>query len=216
VSVHPSKEWGDVLADIDRRRERALQMGGPENLSRARDRGMLNARERIQQLVDPGTLREFGALAGKGRYSPQGELEDFTPAAHVLGTAHIGGRKAVVIADDFTIRGGSSEATIAEKWIYSDRYAYEYRMPIVRLVHSAGGSVNLPMQMGYTKIPGYALLPSVPLLGLVPVVGVVMGPAAGLGAIRACTAHFSVLVRNQGQVFFRRPACGEAGAGHQC
>ncbi|MFM9999756.1 MAG: acyl-CoA carboxylase subunit beta [Burkholderiaceae bacterium] len=205
MGIHPSQEWSDALADMDRRRERALQMGGAESLARARKRGMLDARERVHRLVDPDSLHEFGTLAGKGRYGAQGELEDFTPATHVLGTARIGGRKAVVISDDFTHRGGSSEAAVAEKWIYSDRYAYEYRMPIVRLVHSAGGSVNLPIQMGYTKIPGYALLPSVPLLGLVPVVGVVMGPAAGLGAIRACTSHFSVLVRGQGQVFAGGP-----------
>lgn len=205
MSVHPSNEWGDVLADLDRRRELALQMGGADNLMRARERGMLDARQRVHCLVDPGSLREFGMLAGKGSYGPQGEFEGFTPATQVLGTAHICGRKAVVVSDDFTIRGGSSEAAVAEKWIYADRYAYEYRLPVVRLVHSAGGSVNLPMQMGYTKIPGYALLPSVPLLGLVPVVGVVMGPAAGLGAIRACTAHFSVLVRGQGQVFAGGP-----------
>ena len=163
MGIHPSQEWSDALADMDRRRERALQMGGAESLARARERGMLDARERVHRLVDPDSLREFGTLAGKGRYGAQGELEDFTPATHVLGTARIGGRKAVVISDDFTLRGGSSEAAVAEKWIYSDRYAYEYRMPIVRLVHSAGGSVNLPIQMGYTKIPGYALLPSVPL-----------------------------------------------------
>jgi acetyl-CoA carboxylase carboxyltransferase component len=200
-----SKEWGPELAELEVRRGRALQMGGPDNLARARERGLLDARERVARLVDEGSFHEFGVLAGKGRYGPSGALEGFTPSAHVLGLARIEGRKVVVVSDDFSIRGGSSEAAVAEKWVYSDRYAYEYRLPSVRIVHSAGGSVNLPMQMGYTKIPGYALLPSVPLLGLAPVVGIVMGPAAGLGAIRAGTTHFSVMVRGQGQVFAGGP-----------
>lgn len=201
----PSGEFGPELDDIAARRARALEMGGPESLARTRQRGMLDARQRIDLLLDAGSFREFGVLTGKARYGEGGELESFAPATQVLGTGRIGGRKTVVISDDFTIRGGSSESAVAEKWIYSDRYAYEYRLPIVRIVHSAGGSVNLPMQMGYTKIPGYALLPSVPLLGLVPVVGLVMGPAAGLGAIRAGTSHFCVMVKRQGQVFAGGP-----------
>jgi acetyl-CoA carboxylase carboxyltransferase component len=201
----PSKEFAPELEDIDSRRARALEMGGAESLARTRQLGMLDARQRVDRLLDAGSFREFGVLTGKARYGKGGALESFSPSTHVLGTGLVDGRKTVVISDDFTIRGGSSEAAVAEKWIYSDRYAHEYRMPLVRIVHSAGGSVNLPMQMGYTKIPGYALLPSVPLLGLVPVVGLVMGPAAGLGAIRAGTAHFSVMVKGQGQVFAGGP-----------
>ncbi|HYF19671.1 MAG TPA: carboxyl transferase domain-containing protein [Ramlibacter sp.] len=201
----PSAQWGPELEDIEARRSRARQMGGAESLARIRARGMLDARERVQRLLDPDSFQEFGILAGKARYGERGELNDFAPATQVLGTGRIDARKVVVVSDDFSLRGGSSEAAVAEKWIYSDRYAHEYRLPLVRIVHSAGGSVNLPMQMGYTKIPGYALLPSVPLLGLAPVVGVVMGPAAGLGAIRAGTSHFCVMVKGQGQVFAGGP-----------
>ncbi|VTU45521.1 acyl-CoA carboxylase subunit beta [Variovorax sp. PBL-E5] len=201
----PSQQWNAELEDIDARRATAARMGGAGNLARTRELGMMNARERIDRLVDAGSFREFGALAGKGRYGPSGDLESFTPSAHVIGLAQVGARKTVVASDDFTLRGGSSEATVAEKWIYADRYAHEYRLPLVRLVHSAGGSVNLTQQLGFTKIPGYALLPSTQLLMLAPVVGIVLGPAAGLGAIRACSSHFSVMVRGQAQVFAGGP-----------
>lgn len=205
MSSLPSKEWATELAEIQVRMARAEQMGGAEAVERARALGMMTARERITQLTDAGSFREFGALSGKGKYDESGNLESFTPANHVLGLARLEGRKVVVVSDDFTIRGGASEAAVAEKWIYADRYAYEYQLPLVRIVHSAGGSVKLLQQMGYTKIPGYALLPSVPLLGVTPVVGIVMGPAAGLGAIRACNSHFSIMVRGQGQVFAGGP-----------
>lgn len=205
MPLHTSSQWATELADIDLRRERAARMGDPERAARARERGMFDARERVSRVVDAGSFREFGMLAGKGKYGKRGELESFTPATQVLGIGRIHGRKAVIVSDDSTLRGGSSEAAVAEKWIYSDRYAFEYLMPLVRIVHSAGGSVNLPLQMGFTKIPGYAMLPSVPLLGLVPVVAMVMGPSAGFGAIRACTTHFCVMVRGQGQVFAGGP-----------
>lgn len=198
-------QWAPELAEIAARRRRSAEMGGAEALARTRAMGMLNARERIDALVDAGTLREFGALTGKGSYTESGDTAAFHPSTHVLGLADVGGRRTVVVSDDFTIRGASSEAAVADKWIYADRYAAEYRMPLVRIVHSAGGSVRLLQQMGYTKIPGYALWPAAQLLGVVPVVGVVMGPAAGLGAIRACMAHFSVMVDGQGQVFAGGP-----------
>ena len=98
MSVHPSNEWGDVLADLDRRRERALQMGGADNLKRARDRGMLDARERVHRLVDPGSLREFGMLAGKGSYGPQGEFEGFTHELRCIGRDGPPSRKLPALA----------------------------------------------------------------------------------------------------------------------
>ena len=62
------------------------------------------------------------------------------------------------------------EATISEKWIYAENYALEHRIPLVRLVESAGGSVRLVEQQGSTKIPGYPTWPMVGLLGYIPVV----------------------------------------------
>ena len=57
-------QWAPELAEIAARRRRSAEMGGADALARTRALGMLNARERIDALVDAGTLREFGALAG--------------------------------------------------------------------------------------------------------------------------------------------------------
>jgi acetyl-CoA carboxylase carboxyltransferase component len=204
-SSQPSTQWQPELDELALRKAGAAAHGGEEAVARLRAAGKRTARENLVALADPGSLRELGMLAGKGRYDTQGNLESFTPSNHVMGLARIDGRRAVVIADDSTIRGGSSEAAVAEKWIYADRYAYEYKLPLVRLVETAGGSVKLLQQMGHTKIPGYALLPSQVLLGQVPVVGVAMGACAGLGALRVATAHFTVMVRGQSQVFAAGP-----------
>jgi len=191
--MQASKEWSGALQELEQRRRFAQAMGGEDALARLRATGKLNARERINALVDPDSFEEFGALAGKGRYNADGDLETLTPSTQVMGVARVNNRKTVVVSDDFSIRGGSFEAAVAEKWIYADRYAYEYKLPLIRMVDTAGGSVKLLKQMGHTKIPGYALLPGVALLGCVPVVGIAMGACAGLGAIRATTAHFSIM-----------------------
>ena len=182
--------WKPEVDEIERRKQFAYRMGGEEGIRRQHKGGRLTARERIDKLVDPDSWFEIGAMAGKGEYDKEGNLLNVRPLNAIIGTGRTGGRKVSLDVDDYTIRGGSSEASISEKWIYSENYALEHRIPLVRLVESAGGSVRLVEQQGNTKIPGYSIWPMVGLLGYIPVVAVAMGPCAGLGALKAGYAHF--------------------------
>lgn len=201
----PSGEWEAELAELQLRRAQARAMGGAEALARFKASGRLNARERIDHLMDAGSFRELGALAGKGHYSREGAFERMDPTNAIVGLGRVQGRKVAVHADDFTIRAGSSEASIADKWIYIERMAHQLRMPLVRLVDSAGGSVKLLMQIGGTKIPEYPSWPANELLQTVPVVGVALGACAGQGAVKVLSSHFSVMVREQAQVMAAGP-----------
>ncbi|MBW1712621.1 MAG: propionyl-CoA carboxylase [Deltaproteobacteria bacterium] len=197
--------WQKEVDEIARRKALAEQMGGPESVARHHQSGKLTARERIDHLVDKGSFREYGRLTGRAVYNDQNELVDFTPANVVIGSARLNGRRAVISAEDFTVRGGSSEAARSEKWIWAETLALEMNQPLVRLVDTAGGSVKLLDSMGATKLPGYASWRFTDLLGAVPVVGVALGSVAGLGAFRVVAAHFSVMVRETSQVFAAGP-----------
>lgn len=144
-------------------------------------------------------------LTGRGIYGPDGNLEGVVPANIVIGQGRINGRRVVVSAEDFTVRGGSSEATSPEKWQFAERLALDRAVPLIRLVDAAGGSVKLLEQMGATKIPGYPHWPATELLAVVPVVGAALGPCAGLGAVRVVASHFSVMARGTSQVFAAGP-----------
>lgn len=198
-------EWAAELAELATRREQAAAMGGPEALAKFKARGRMNARERVAALLDDGSFRELGRVTGKGRYDKDGRFLDLTPVNAIIGSGRIEGRKVVVSSDDYTLRAGSSEATISDKWIYAERMALDLRMPLVRLVDTAGGSVKLLEQNGGAKIPGYANWPVVELMSKVPVVGVALGACAGLGAIKVLMSHFSIMVRDQAQVFAAGP-----------
>jgi acetyl-CoA carboxylase carboxyltransferase component len=198
-------EWAAELAQLQARRASALSMGGPEALAKFAASGRMNARQRIAALVDEGSFHEMGALAGKGHYAADGAFVRSDPTNAIVGTARLAGRKLALHVDDFSIKAGSSEGTIADKWIYIERLAHQLRMPLVRLVDSAGGSVKLLLQMGGTKIPEYTTWPSHELLQTVPVVGVALGACVGQGAIKVLSSHFSVLVRDQAQVMAAGP-----------
>lgn len=200
-----TEEWAPELQELELRREQAAAMGGPEALSKQKARGRLNVRERVAMLLDASTFRELGRITGKGNYDENGFLKRLNPVNAVIGTGRINGRKAVISADDFTLRGGSSESTLSDKWVYAERMAFDFGLPLIRLVDTAGGSVKLLELQGSSKIPGYANWPVVPLMEKVPVVGVALGACAGLGAIKVLMSHFSVMVRDQAQVFAAGP-----------
>ncbi|MGJ7506466.1 acyl-CoA carboxylase subunit beta [Variovorax sp. GT1P44] len=198
-------EWTDDLEELAQRRAIARELGGEEQVARHHAQGKLTARERIDHLLDVGSFREIGALAGGVKYGADRKRESFTPSNAVLGVGQIAERRTVVSSDDFTIRAGSSEGSVSEKWIFADRYAWEYKLPIVRMVDSAGGSVKLLDKLGHTKIPGYAMLPMTQLLGAVPVVGIALGACAGLGALRVASSHLAIMIRGKSQIFAGGP-----------
>jgi acetyl-CoA carboxylase carboxyltransferase component len=197
--------WEQEVKEIKRRREMAKKMGGPESVDRHHKAGKLTVRERIDSLLDEGSFHEVGPLTGATQYDDQGNLIDFKPANIVIGTGRINKRRVVVSGEDFTIRGGSSEATSPEKWQWAERLALDMQMPIVRLVDTAGGSVKLLEQAGATKLPGYPRNDTRSMLGLIPVVAVALGSVAGLGAARVVGSHFSIMVKKISQIFAAGP-----------
>ena len=201
----PAGEWAEELTELQLRRRLAARMGGEEAVARHKARGRQTARERIAALLDGGSFREIGRITGRGRYDAEGRLLDLQPVNTIIGSGRIDGRRVVVSADDYTLRAGSSESSNADKWVYAERMALAQQMPLVRLVDTAGGSVKLLEQMAAAKIPGYATWPGVELLKTVPVVGVALGACAGLGAVKVLLSHFSVMVRDQSQVFAAGP-----------
>ena len=202
--------WLPELEELERRRAFAYAMGGEDNIARQHASGRLTARERIDALLDPGSFHEIGVLTGRG-VREDGQLVSMVPANVIIGTGRIDGRKVVVSAEDFTVRGGSSEATSPEKWQYAEKLALEYRRPMIRLVETAGGSVNLVRQMGATKLPGYPQWRWTDMLSTVPVISAALGACAGFGARRVVSSHFSVMPKGTAQVFAGGPAIVKPG-----
>jgi len=201
---------------------------------RQRHRGKLTCRERIDALLDPGSFREVGSLAGFASYDDAGQIADFTPANHVGGWGSIEARRAIVCADDFTSRGGHADGAIGQKSRYLDELSLRLRCPSVRLLDgsSGGGSVAamVPKQQaagesdaqessgaitaGRPRVSGGggSFLPGhlgsslyAEQLAVVPVVNVLLGSVVGIGAAKAVLGHFSVMVKDIAQLFVAGP-----------
>src|SRR5215470_12538404 len=131
--------WKPELDDLARREAFAREMGGVDKVKRQRDQGRLTVRERIEKLTDQNSFHEIGAIAGIGEYDEQGELRHLTPANCVFGRARIDGRTVVVVGDDFTVRGGSADASISAKPLMAEEMAHDFRLPIIRVIEGSGG-----------------------------------------------------------------------------
>ncbi|MGE5271847.1 MAG: carboxyl transferase domain-containing protein, partial [Thiohalocapsa sp.] len=121
--------WQPELDELRRRERLVREMGGVERVKRQHDGGRLTVRERIAALVDPGSFHEIGAIAGRARYDSDGNLIELAPANNIFGRATIDGRPVVVSGDDFTVRGGSADATIREKALMPEQMAHDLRLP---------------------------------------------------------------------------------------
>ncbi|KAF2027145.1 ClpP/crotonase [Setomelanomma holmii] len=182
---------------------------------RQRQAGKLWVRERVEQLLDPGSFHEVGSVSGTVKWKQVGpvreEPEEYVPSNNVqVGFGRLRGRKIVFTADDFSIRAGHADGALMDKTIYMEKLAIALKLPIVKLVDgsSGGGSVTTIRTSGYSYVPP---LPSftqvVQQLNMgIPNLGAVVGPAIGLGAARVVACHFSVMAADIGSLFNAGPS----------
>ncbi len=201
--------WEKEIGELRTRESLAFAMGGPDKVARQHEFNKLTIRERIDVIADAGSFHEIGTLAGTGEYDTNGELKTFRPSNFVFGTADIEGRPVVLSGDDFTVRGGSADASIPGKRLRAEGLALELKLPHIRLVDGmgGGGSVKTIEMAGRTYIPevrGWETI--VRHLAVAPSVSLALGSVAGIGAARVATSHYSVIVKDSAQMMIAGPA----------
>ena len=208
-----ANSWEPELAELRERQRIARQMGGPERIERQHKAGKFTVRERIDRLTDPGSFLELGSIAGKATYDAGSKnMTDFMPANGVFGRATIDNRPVVVFGDDFTIRGGSADASIKGKYQMPEKMAGEFRIPLIRMIEGSGGggSVKTIETTGHANLPGgvgqsSGLWLCALNMGRVPVVALGLGSVAGLGAARLAASHYSIMVKDTSAIFVAGP-----------
>src|SRR5258705_4978655 len=194
--------WKPELGELARREAFAREMGGVDKVKRQRDQGRLTVRERIDKLVDSKSFHEIGAISAIAEYDEHGELKSLTPANCVFGRGKVEGRTVVVVGDDFTVRGGSADASISAKPLMAEEMAHDFRLPIVRLIEGSGGggsvktietkgAANLPGGIGGTRWYWYTTAN----MARVAVVWLGLRSVAGLRAGPLCARHHFVVTQ---------------------
>ncbi|BBY04963.1 acyl-CoA carboxylase subunit beta [Mycobacterium noviomagense] len=184
------EDWEDTLDDLSRRRQHAWAMGGPERLAKHHGKGKLDARTRVERLLDPGTFREIGTLVGG----------DVAADAIVVGSGCINGSPVMVGAEDFTTMAGTIAPGSNSKRYRIAELALRDKIPLVMLLEGAGFR---PAGGHYGRTPT-DLLAQARCSGRVPTIAAVLGPSAGHGALVAPVCDFRIMSR-QGAIFTAGP-----------
>ena len=169
---------------------RAMAMGGPAKLDKRRQSGLLNVRERINHLLDPGSFRESGLFGVS--YLP--EMRESTPCdGKVTGFGKIAGRRVGVVGYDFTVKGSSSSYTNNRKMAHVKEIGGKRGFPVVYLGESTG--VRMPDIMGEGMGMNFEG-PRFLRIREAPWVTAIMGNAFGSSAWHACCSDFCVVRKN--------------------
>ncbi|MDH6242829.1 carboxyl transferase domain-containing protein [Mycobacterium sp. OTB74] len=182
--------WQDTLDDLAARRQRSRAMGGPERVAKHHGKGKLDARARIDHLLDPGSFCELGTLVGG----------DIAADGIVAGSGLIDGRPVMLGAEDFTTLAGSIGPGGNAKRYRLAELAQRNKVPLVMLLEGAGFR---PSGEHYGRTPT-DLLAQARCSGKVPTISAVLGPSAGHGALVAPVCDFSIM-SNDGAIFTAGP-----------
>jgi acetyl-CoA carboxylase carboxyltransferase component len=188
LATHDPEIWSSLLQQLRERTAAAEAMGGSDKIARQHSRNRQTARERIGLLCDSGSFNEMGALAG-GNHPGGGAA---VPGDGLVGgTGRVHGNSVVVLAEDFTVKGGSIGHPNAAKRARLVRLAGEQQLPLVLMLDGAGERASNGSER-YPVAPGDLQLVA-DLKGQVPVVTLVMGTSAGHGALTGMFADLIIM-----------------------
>lgn len=201
----------EQLARLDQLLARIREGGGAKAQARHTARGKLLPRERIDQLLDPGSpFLEIGALAALDVY------EEEVPAAGVVaGIGRIEGVECMIIANDATVKGGSYYPLTVKKHLRAQAIALQNRLPCLYLVDSGGA--NLPRQEDVfpdREHFGRIFFNQATMSAQgIPQIAVVMGSCTAGGAYVPAMSDETIMVRQQATIFLAGPPLVKAATG---
>lgn len=200
-----------AMATIEEASKRALGGGGEASRARHEARGKLLPRDRVAQLLDPGSpFLEVAQTAAHDMY------DGASPGAGVIaGVGRVSGREVMVVCNDATVKGGTYYPMTVKKHLRAQEIAEQNHLPCVYLVDSGGA--NLPQQDEvfpdrdhFGRI--FFNQANMSAKGIAQI-AVVMGSCTAGGAYVPAMSDETIIVKEQGTIFLAGPPLVKAATG---
>jgi len=177
--------------------------GGQARIERQHKAGRKVARERIKDLLDPGTFVETDKFMTHRATDFNMQDNKFLGDGVVSGYGKIDGRLMYVFAQDFTVFGGTLSRANADKIIKIMKLAMKMGAPVIGLNDSGGARI----QEGVQSLAGYAdiFLLNTKASGVVPQISAIMGPCAGGAVYSPAITDFIFMVKQSSYMFVTGP-----------
>ena len=193
----------EKFRELEERMKASRVGGGEARIKKQHEAGKLTAWERLEVLLDDGSLREIDSLVTH-RCTDFGIEEKRYPGDGVVtGYGTIDGRLVYVFAQDFTVFGGSLSKAHGEKICKIMDLALKNGAPVIGLNDSGGARI----QEGVWSLGGYAeyFLRNVLASGVVPQISAIMGPCAGGAVYSPAITDFVFMVDKTSHMFLTGP-----------
>jgi acetyl-CoA carboxylase carboxyltransferase component len=196
------------LAALETEHAKALAGGGEKYVRRHHERGKLLPRERIELLLDPDSpFLELSPLAAWGTEFPVG-------GSTVTGIGVVEGVECLIVANDPTVRGGTSNPWTLRKGFRANDIAMQNRLPVISLVESGGA--DLPTQKE-VFIPGGRMFRDLTQLSAagIPTIALVFGNSTAGGAYIPGMSDHVVMIEKRSKVFLAGPPLVKMATGEE-
>jgi len=201
----------ELVAELRKRHDTVRLGGGEEARKRHTSRGKMFVRDRISALLDSGTpFLEFSALAANGMY------RDEAPGAGIVtGMGTIQGHRAVVVANDATVKGGTYYPITVKKHLRAQEIALENHLSCVYLVDSGGAFLPLQAEVFPDRDHFGRIFYNQAVMSAKGIhqVSAVLGSCTAGGAYVPAMSDEAVIVKNQGTIFLGGPPLVKAATG---
>ncbi len=201
-----------ALVETLRSRLAVAALGGPEaSRQRHQDRGKLLPRERIDELLDPGSpFLEIAPLAAFGLYN-----DDSPGAGLIAGIGLVHGRHVLVISNDATVKGGTYYPMTVKKHLRAQEIALENALPCIYLVDSGGAFLPLQDEVFPDRDHFGRIFFNQARMSAAKIAQIasVMGSCTAGGAYVPAMSDETVIVRGQGTIFLGGPPLVKAAIG---
>jgi len=191
------------VSELQERTAKALQGGGEKAIAKQIAMGKLPARERISQLLDPGSFYEYDLFIEHEAREFGMEGKDLAGDGVVIGTGTINGKSIAIFAQDFTVAGGSLGLMHARKITKIMDYALRMRIPLIGINDSGGARI----QEGVNSLAGYGeiFFRNTLASGVIPQLSVILGPCAGGAVYSPALTDFVFVVDKISKMFITGP-----------
>jgi len=202
------EELEQRIKQLHEYKKNAMLGGGEDKLAQQREKGKLNARERIDRLLDPGSFVELNMLVGHASGAPGDGV--------VVGHGTIDGRTVCIYSQDPTVLGGSIGALHGHKMYTMIESALDMGVPLIGLHDSPGARTARISREPRESEPGEArglseksgsstFFPNTQASGVIPQIAAILGSCAGISVYSPALNDFIYMVEGLSHMFITGP-----------
>jgi acetyl-CoA carboxylase carboxyltransferase component len=202
-------------AEIAAKRASTMDLGRPEAVEKQHRRGKLTARERVAAFLDDGSFREIGGLVEPLRDTDLTANLKAPADGVITGHGMIDGRPVYVLADDFTVLGGSVGPVGSAKTQRLMDMAERNGHPLIWLQEGAGHRIQDGLDSRHFASSGPLFWRLARLSGRVPFATAMLGPGYAGPTNIASFADFRIMWRGHSQMGIGGPPLVKAATGEE-